>query len=145
MIFIYRISRTRRIVENTFGAMCLVFRFITIPILLFIRLRGHLIEKQIDNLSQVHGRITQDPMRCSLSETHLDEPWLSSMMRAKCRARQTLPAHVERATLTETTVSPTNPRMSRARALLTPRDDHARFAQREVCVVRGFSAIPRHC
>ncbi|KAJ8880651.1 hypothetical protein PR048_017121, partial [Dryococelus australis] len=94
-IFYCRISRARSVVENRLGAMYLVFRFIRIPImlkqssllsvvvtvaylnnflrkLLFIRLRGHLIDNQIDNLFQVYGRIPRNTMRCSLSETHLD-------------------------------------------------------------------------
>ncbi|KAJ8878729.1 hypothetical protein PR048_019315 [Dryococelus australis] len=92
--------KARSVVENTLGAIFLVFRFLRIPILLkptsllslvvteaylhiffvncllrrpFIRLQEHLIENKIDNLFQVYGRITQNPMRCSLSETHLNE------------------------------------------------------------------------
>ncbi|KAJ8888061.1 hypothetical protein PR048_007547 [Dryococelus australis] len=78
----------RRVVENTLGAMCLVFRFLITPILLkqssllslvvtevYVHscLRGHLIENKIDNLPQVYSRITQNTMPCNLLETHLDE------------------------------------------------------------------------
>ncbi|KAJ8881643.1 hypothetical protein PR048_018129, partial [Dryococelus australis] len=81
-IFNYCISRTHRFVENTLGVTLLMFRFVRIPVMhicifffvncLLRRLRGHLTENQNDNLFHVHGRITQNPMCCSLSETHLD-------------------------------------------------------------------------
>ncbi|KAJ8882497.1 hypothetical protein PR048_014308, partial [Dryococelus australis] len=77
IIFNNRISRAHRVFENTLSTMCLRHTYITFFVncllrKLFICLRGHLIENQIDNIFQVHGRITHNPMRCSPLETHLD-------------------------------------------------------------------------
>ncbi|KAJ8886550.1 hypothetical protein PR048_012761 [Dryococelus australis] len=79
IMFYYHISRACHIVENTLDAMCLVMRFLRIPIQLkqtsllslvvteeYLRLQGHLIKNQIDDLFQVHCGITQHPMHCSI-------------------------------------------------------------------------------